>query len=91
MIELTSEQRKELAQSEPTVMDPETKAAYILVRKEVYDRLKTLLSGDEEWAEAAYAAAMEVFAREGWDDPRMDAYDRLDPRRQSTSEPAGKR
>jgi hypothetical protein len=38
---------------------------------------------DETWAESAYALAMEVLARDGWDDPRMDMYDKLDPRRNS--------
>ena len=36
---------------------------------------------DEDWADWAYRAALEVFARDGWDDPEMDAYDALDPRR----------
>ncbi len=44
----------------------------------MYERLKRLLS-DEDWREDAYRAAMEVFARDGWDDPRMDVYDKLDP------------
>ena len=81
MIELTQAQRPELAQPEPTAVDPETQEAYVLVRKEVYDRVKGLLFGDEKWSEGAYAAALEVFARDGWDDPRMDVYDQLDPRR----------
>ena len=63
-------------------VDPTTRTEYVLVRAEVYDRIKRLL-GDETWAGDAYAAALEVFAREGWDDPRMDAYDSLDPRRPS--------
>jgi hypothetical protein len=83
MIELTREQRQELSQAEPTAFDPETKNAYVLVRKDLFDRLKCLLTNNEEWAEGGYELAMEVFARDGWDDPRMDVYDRLDPRRQA--------
>ena len=39
------------------------------------------LNEDEDWAAYAYRAALEVFARDGWDDPEMDVYDALDPRR----------
>lgn len=41
---------------------------------------------DEDWAACAYRAALEVFARDGWDEPEMDAYDVLDPRRASVRE-----
>ena len=84
MIELTHEQHQALEQqgTEPVrAIDPATSAEYVLVRAVVYDRLKSLLA-DEEWVEGAYTAALEVFARDGWDDPRMDVYDKLDPRRQ---------
>jgi hypothetical protein len=80
MIELTDEQRQLLTQPEPTVRDPETKQTYVLVRSDLYQRLKGLL--DDDWAEATHRATMEVFARDGWDDPRMDVYDDLDPRKQ---------
>ena len=86
MIELTNEQHQALEQhgAEPVrAIDPATNAEYVLLRAELYDRLKALLSEDAEWSEGAYAAAMEIFARDGWDDPRMDTYDLLDPRRQS--------
>lgn len=39
MIELTPQQRHELTEREPMAIDPETKKTYVLVRKEVYDRL----------------------------------------------------
>jgi hypothetical protein len=38
---------------------------------------------DAEWAEGAYRSAMEIFSRDGWDDPRMDIYDALDPRKKA--------
>ncbi|HJT78885.1 MAG TPA: hypothetical protein VJ739_16935 [Gemmataceae bacterium] len=78
MIELTQEQRQEL-EAVRSVAVP-TNTTYMLVRGDVFERIKGLL-GDEDWAQDAYQAAMEVFAREGWDDPRMDVYDELDPRR----------
>jgi hypothetical protein len=85
MIELTHEQHQALElQGEVPLraLDPATRTEYVILRAELYDRLKSLLSEDEEWAEGTYLAAMEVFARDGWDDPRMDVYDQLDPRRQ---------
>jgi len=84
MIELTQEQHLAMTNNEPKpvrVIDPVTTAEYVLVHAAVYDRFKTLLSEDEEWVRNAYPTAMEVFSRSGWDDPRMDLYDALDPRR----------
>jgi hypothetical protein len=46
LIELTPEQRQELTRPEPAVIDPETQQTYVLVRKEVFDRLKGLLEDD---------------------------------------------
>ena len=52
MIELTEEQRLELDQSEPAcVRDPKTNATYILVRADVYERLKELLYDDSSWTD----------------------------------------
>jgi hypothetical protein len=82
MIQLTQEQRQELAKGDVEAIDPQTSETYVLVPRKVYDRIKALLVEDEEWAQGGWAAAMEVFARDGWDDPRMDVYDSLDPRRQ---------
>ena len=79
MIELTQEQRQKLETAESVVP---TNTTYFLVRTDVYERIKGLL-GDEDWKRDAFQAAMEVFARDGWDDPRMDVYDELDPRRNS--------
>ena len=81
MIELTEQQRQELKNPEPRARDPETGETYVLVRAEAYERLKGMLG--EDWSQGAYRAAMEVFAQDGWDNPRMDVYDELDPRRKS--------
>jgi len=86
LLELTKQQAQAIAANgtEPTrVVDPTTQTEYVLVRAEVYDRIKRILAEDEAWAQDAYTAALEVFARDGWDDPRMDVYDALDPRRPS--------
>jgi hypothetical protein len=50
MIELTELQRQAIATAEespPVIMDPETKAAYVLLRREVYQRLQGLLDEDD--------------------------------------------
>jgi len=77
MIELTPEQHQALLETGNDVIraiDPATNTSYVLVRAEVYDRLHALAC-DDQWVTGASEAAMEVFAREGWDDPRMDVYE----------------
>ena len=46
MIELNAEQRQELAGAEPVVVDPLTHEEYVLVRKNVFQKLKGLLEDD---------------------------------------------
>jgi hypothetical protein len=43
MIKLTDDQRHELSSAEPVAMDPQTRQVYVLVRKEVYDKLRGVL------------------------------------------------
>ena len=85
MIELTADQHDALANNgaEPArAIDPVTKDEYVLLKADAYERIKRLLSDDANWVESAFEAALPVFARDGWDDPRMDVYDSLDPRKQ---------
>lgn len=87
MIELTSEQRRQLEGAEvPRAVDPETRKTYVLVSEEVYERLKGLLGGDFRPGEA-YPAIDRAFA-EGWDDPRMDDYDRYEALKKCVSNAA---
>jgi hypothetical protein len=79
MIELTEEQRRELCHPEPVVIDPQTKEEYVLVRKAVYARLRAALADDSNPGDA-YPAVDRAFAP-GWDDPKMDEYDRYEERR----------
>jgi hypothetical protein len=84
MLELTAEQRQAIAANgaQPArAIDPAMQAEYVLLRAEIYDRIMHLVSDDRAWLEGAYMASMEVFARDGWDDPRMDVYDAMDPRK----------
>lgn len=77
MIELTPDQRRALQGMEvPRVADPDTHQTYVLVREEVYERLKGLL-GDDFHPSEAYPAIDRAFAA-NWDDPKMDDYDRYE-------------
>jgi hypothetical protein len=51
MIELTEEQRSAVAASAetpPRVIDPATRETYVLLRAEVYERLKGILDDDDD-------------------------------------------
>ncbi len=83
MIELT-EQQQQAVHSDPQTpfVDPLTRKTYILVDEAVFSRLKGLILSDDDqgFVDDAYRQAMEVFGREGWNDPSMDVYDALDSR-----------
>ncbi len=84
MIELTREQQKSLVHGEetpPRVLDPVTHTRYVLLREDVYDRVRRLVGSDEDrFAADLMPHVMELFGRDGWDDPAMDVYNELDPR-----------
>jgi hypothetical protein len=52
MIELSEEQRRELSRAEPVAIDPETQQIYVLVRREVYERVRALLDEDTVYTTA---------------------------------------
>ncbi len=84
MIELTLEQRNAVAQdldAPPRVLDPNTNTKYVLIRAEVYERIRQLFDlDDDQFMRDLAPHVMEVFGRAGWDDPAMDVYNELDPR-----------
>lgn len=85
MIELTLEQWQAVSREKDTplrVVDPVTHATYVLVREEVYDRVRRLFDEDEDtqFARDLTPHVLEIFGPEGWDDPAMDVYNDLDPR-----------
>jgi hypothetical protein len=69
MIELNKEQRQELSQPEPLALDPETQQTYVLVRREVYDRLRALL--DEETVYTTADMLDRVLAADDAHDPYL--------------------
>ncbi len=88
MIELTQEQQRVLDEhpgDTPRVIDPRTNTAYVLLRAEVFERLKTALAEEEgnQFVRDLYPYMWEVFGRDGWDDPEMDVYN--DPEYPGTS------
>ena len=88
MIELTLEQRQAVIKQDenpPLAIDPDTETTYVLIRQEVYAKIKALLVEEQnnQFLEDMYLPVMETFGKEGWDDPAMDIYNDLDPRRQS--------
>ncbi|MFM7600993.1 MAG: hypothetical protein ACKO7R_07330 [Pseudanabaena sp.] len=88
MIELTFEQRQDVikqGKNPPRAIDPDTEITYVLIREEVYAKIKALLIEEQnnQFLQDMYLPAMETFGKEGWDDPAMDVYNDLDPRRQS--------
>lgn len=83
MIELTFEQRQAVLnpqESPPRAIDPDTQTTYVLISESRYQQMQDLIDGDNEFVDGLYRHTMEVFGREGWDDPSMDIYDELDPR-----------
>ena len=63
MIELTQEQRLELANPEPMARDPQTNETYVLVKAEVYERLKNLLYDASPWTDEEMDLLHEEAAR----------------------------
>ena len=63
------------------VKDPTDSATFVLVRAETYDRFKAIFEA-EPVTEQERLYQLEQFGRRaGWDDPEMNVYDDLDPRR----------
>jgi len=68
MIELTQYQLRQIAaiaESPPTIVDPGTKAAYVLLRREVYERMRGILDEDDARLMAPLLADIDP---EDWED-----------------------
>ena len=75
-IELTQDQRRELAQPVPVAIDPETKETYVLVRREVYERIRHLVEGDEAELDMRQVAVLveRAMNEDDADDPTLEFY-----------------
>ncbi len=80
MIELNEEQRRQLENGQAVeVADPRTAKPYVLLRKDVYERVHRLLGDDLEWTEDDLRLLLARSAEDnGWNEAGMDAYDRYD-------------
>jgi len=63
------------------VSDPARSAMFVLVRVDVYERFKSLFEEDPVTEQERLFQLQQFGKRAGWDDPEMDVYDNLDPRR----------
>jgi len=71
MIELTEQQRQELSSPEPVAIDPKTKEIYILVRRNIYERMRHLLDED---VLATGELVDRVMAEDDANDPYLESY-----------------
>ncbi len=74
MIELTEQQRQELSAPEPTAIDPRTNVKYVLVRQDVYERLKALITMNEYDPDEGAAYINEIMAEDDAKDPYLESY-----------------
>jgi hypothetical protein len=74
MIELTEQQRQELSSPEPLAIDPQTRQTYVLVRRDAYERLKTLLALDDYNPDEGAGYINEVMAEDDAKDPYLESY-----------------
>jgi hypothetical protein len=77
MSELTEEQRRALQNGKAeNVTGPDTNEAYVVVGKEVYDRVRRLLYDDSDWTDNDLRMLLARSTKDnGWDEPEMEAYD----------------
>jgi hypothetical protein len=75
MIQMTQEQWKAARNGEPVWLHSD-EADFVVLRADMYQRLRALLEKDFAPSEA-YPAVDRAFA-EGWNDPKMDDYDRYE-------------
>lgn len=76
--EITPEQRQAVEANSGApieVVDSQTDKHYVLLQAEAYEKLRAAMD------EGTRFALREMGRRAGWDDPSMDVYDQLDPRR----------
>ena len=63
--------------------DPETNSEYVLLAADLYDEIQELFDERSTLTQDEKRALMlQAGLRAGWDDPDMDVYNDLDPRRE---------
>jgi hypothetical protein len=74
MIELTEEQRQELASPEPVAVDARTGEVYILVRQDIYARLRGFLEEDMPGIPEVALLLKEAIREDDGNDPLLPSY-----------------
>ena len=74
MIELSELQCQELSAAEPVAIDPQTRETYVLVRRENYERLKSLLALDDFDPDEGASEINEVMSADDAKDPYLQSY-----------------
>jgi hypothetical protein len=78
---MTPELRQAIAEARDCpvhLADPDTKERFVIIRAEEYERIMAISEGRA--VNEMFPFMTETF-REGWDDPEMDLYNDLDPRK----------
>ena len=82
-IQLTDEQWANVCEAKlpVRVSGPARQDGFVLVRAEDYERFKPLFEEDPMSIQERQFQLQQFGRRAGWNDPSMDVYDDLDPRR----------
>lgn len=81
MMQLTPEQSSMIRSATDTpirIIDPATNAQYVLLCADIYEHARGLFNSPTS---DAFLWQIESAAAAGWDDPALDIYNDLDPRR----------
>jgi hypothetical protein len=81
-MQLTDAERRDINLGRLRVVDEATKQVYVLIKEEMFQRIQSLLVDDGPLTEKEKQHVfMEAGMRAGWNDPEMDIYNDLDPRK----------
>ena len=87
MIALSKEIQEAVQKSEDNLIrliDPETNVEYVVLPAETFEQIRNGVYYDGPITEEERRALLiQAGLRAGWDDPEMDIYNDLDPRRKS--------
>ncbi len=89
MITLSEELREAVKNSKHNLVrlvDPETNAEYVVLPAETFAQMQVIQYDDSPLTpEEKQTLLVQAGLRAGWDDPEMDVYNELDPRRENES------
>lgn len=80
---LTEDQRRAARESQQPIrlVDPDTHEEYLLIRADLFERIRPLFEDDPLTDSEQRFLLRQAGQLAGWDDPEMDVYNDLDPRR----------